>query len=219
VSDRLPSNSSTEGAAPLWRVPQQARSRQRFNDILDAAAELFVESGYDRITADTIAARANTSVGGLYRFFPDKLAIFQALLDRYFQQLRDLSAALHTEAVTQLPLADYIELLVDGFDRFVSENPGFKTAFVQSRLIAATDRIATEFYREFAGQLIVYLTARNPDLDPAQRELIARIFIEVAWTLDLLALSSDLNFQKRVLVESKKLLLAYLQPYCPDPSV
>jgi AcrR family transcriptional regulator len=83
--------------APRWRLPKQARSRERFDRILDAAAALFAEVGYDAVTADEIAARADTSVGGLYRFFPDKLAIFHALADRYFNQLQKLFIALHTE--------------------------------------------------------------------------------------------------------------------------
>lgn len=88
--------------------------------------------------------------------------------------------ALHTETVTQLPLATYIDLLVDGFDRFVSENRGFRTVFVRSRLMSSTANIHAAFARGFAPrQLSAYLAAHNPDLDPAYRELIARIFIEV----------------------------------------
>jgi len=56
----------TEG--PSTTSPQQARSRERFNRILDAAAELFAEIGYESATTDEIAKRANTSAGGLYRF-------------------------------------------------------------------------------------------------------------------------------------------------------
>jgi len=51
----------------LRRLPQQARSRE--HRILDAAAELFAEIGCESATTDEIAKRANTSVGGLYRFF------------------------------------------------------------------------------------------------------------------------------------------------------
>ncbi len=65
---------------PRWRIPKQARSRDRFDRILDTAAELFADRGFDSVTADEIAAQADTSVGGLYRFFPDKLAVFEALV-------------------------------------------------------------------------------------------------------------------------------------------
>jgi AcrR family transcriptional regulator len=180
---------------------------------LNAAAELFVELGYDSVTTDEIAARANTSVGGLYRFFPDKLALFQALLDRYFNQLRELFASLHTEQTMQLPLETYIGQLVDGFDQFVSANPAFRTVFRQSRLLAPTVAMHTAFNQEIAQQLAVFLARRNPALEPAQSQLLAIISVEVASSLDILALSGDRAFQYQVLAETKKLLVAYLKLY------
>lgn len=201
---------------PLWRLPQQVRSRERFNRILDAAAQLFVEIGYESVTTDEIAARANTSVGGLYRFFPDKLVVFHALLDRYLNQLRELSATLHTDEVTQLPLDIYINQLVDGFDQFVSANPAFRTVFVQSRLLSTTVEMNAAFNQEIAQQLTIYFAARNPALEQSQRDLIATITVEVASVLDILALSRDRAFQHQVLAETKKLLIAYLRQYLPD---
>lgn len=203
-------------STPIWRVPQQARSWERFHRMLDSAAELFVEIGYESVTTDEIAARANTSVGGLYRFFPDKQAIFQAVLDRYLNQLRELSAALHTEEAMQVPLDIYVNQLVDGFDQFVSANPGFRTVFVQSRLISTTVAMNAAFNQELAQQFTVYFAARNPSLEQGHRALIATISVEVACTLDILAVSRDRTFQHQVLGETKKLLIAYLREYFPD---
>ncbi|MEZ2250664.1 TetR/AcrR family transcriptional regulator [Microcoleus sp.] len=205
-------------STPLWRIPQQARSWERFHSILDAAAELFVEIGYESVTTDEIAARANTSVGGLYRFFPDKLAIFHALLDRYLNQLRELSATLHTEEAMQVTLDVYVNQLVDGFDQFVSANPGFRPVFLQSRLISTTIAMSAAFYQELAQQFTVYFATRNPALEQSHRELIATISVEVACTLDILAVSRDRTFQHQVLTETKKLLIAYLGQYFPDRS-
>ncbi|MEM9949539.1 MAG: helix-turn-helix domain-containing protein [Cyanobacteria bacterium P01_D01_bin.36] len=56
--------------------PQQRRSQIRVEQILQAAAEIFWEKGYDVATTSDIAKRAQTAVGTLYRFFPNKLAIF-----------------------------------------------------------------------------------------------------------------------------------------------
>jgi glutathione S-transferase len=42
------------------------------------------------------------SLGNKHRFFPDKLTIFHALLDRYLDRLKQLSADLHTEEAIQL---------------------------------------------------------------------------------------------------------------------
>lgn len=215
VNPRFEIMTDSPHSIPIWRVPQQARSWERFHRILDAAAELFVEIGYESVTTDEIAARANTSVGGLYRFFPDKLAVFHALLDRYLNQLREVSAAHHTEEAMQVDLDVYVNQLVDEFDRFVSANPGFRTVFIQSRLISTTVAMSAAFYHELAQQFTVYFAARNPSLDRSQRELIATISVEVACTLDLLAVSRDRTFQHQVLTETKKLLIAYLGQYLP----
>ena len=116
----------------------------------------------------------------------------------------------------QVPLDIYIDQLVNGFDQFVSANPGFRTAFVQSRLISTTVAMNAAFYQELAQQFTVYFAARNPALEQSQRELIATISVEVACTLDMLAVSRDRTFQHQVLGETKKLLMAYLGQYLPD---
>jgi len=199
------------------RVPQQARSWKRFNRILDAAAELFAEIGYESVTTDQIAARANTSVGGLYRFFPNKLAVFLALVERYLNQLKELFAALHTEEASRLPLDAYISQVIDAFDQFVTANPAYRAVFVQSRLIS-TEIMAmdTAFNQEIAQQLAVFFAARNPSLDQNQRDLLATVSVEVASALEILSLTRDSNFQHQVLTETKKLLISYLRQYFPD---
>ncbi|MBD2773930.1 TetR/AcrR family transcriptional regulator [Iningainema tapete] len=202
---------------PLWRLPKQARSRERFNRILDAAAELFAQIGYESVTTDEIAARANTSVGGLYRFFPDKVAVFHALVDRYLNQLRELFSTLHTDETTQMALEAYISLVVDAFDQFVTANPPFRSVFVQSRLVS-TEILAmdTAFNQEIAQQLSAFFAARNPVLDQSQRELLATVSVEVASAMEILSLTRDHHFQHQVLTETKKLLIAYLRQYFPD---
>ena len=58
VNPRFEIMTDSPHSTPIWRVPKPARSWERFHRILDAAAELFVEIGYDSVTTDEIAARA-----------------------------------------------------------------------------------------------------------------------------------------------------------------
>lgn len=203
--------------APRWRLPKQARSRERFDRILDAAAALFAEVGYEAVTADDIAARADTSVGGLYRFFPDKLAVFHALADRYFNQMQELFNTLHTEKTVHLPMEDYINQMIDVFDHFVAVNPGYRAVFAQSRLIS-TEMLSmdTAFNQAIVQQLADFFAIRNPLLETDQRNLIAIVSVEVGSVLEILSLTRDLGFRQQVLVETKKLLIAYLKQYFPD---
>lgn len=65
------------------RMPKQARSKERVERILDAAAQLLVEKGYSAVKTNHIAKRAGVSIGSVYQFFPNRFAIFHALGERY----------------------------------------------------------------------------------------------------------------------------------------
>ena len=66
-------------------APRQARSRETYDRILRSADELFAAGNSASVTTTQIAARAAVSVGALYRFFPDKHSIGEALADRYLE--------------------------------------------------------------------------------------------------------------------------------------
>ncbi len=78
---------------------EQLRSQQRHQRILDAATHVFSTKGYHGTLVDEIAAEAETSKGGVYFHFPNKQAIFLALLDRLADILRERVEA----AVVQQP--------------------------------------------------------------------------------------------------------------------
>ncbi len=75
---------NTQPPPPQGRTPpRQQRSRATVDCILDAANIEIAERGSAAATTTAIAGRAGVSVGGLYRFFPDKHAIGDALAERY----------------------------------------------------------------------------------------------------------------------------------------
>jgi AcrR family transcriptional regulator len=61
---------------------QQTRAQDRHQRILDAALQVFSRRGYRDASVDDIAGTAQTSKGGVYFHFPNKEAIFLALLKR-----------------------------------------------------------------------------------------------------------------------------------------
>ncbi len=67
----------------------QARSRERRRRLLDAALSVFARKGYRDSAVDEIAGESGTSKGGVYFHFPNKQAIFLALLDRTAARLLD----------------------------------------------------------------------------------------------------------------------------------
>lgn len=69
------------------RAPKRQRGHLRVAAILDAAGELFLEKGFAAATMTEIAARSNTAIGSLYRFFPSKEALADELMEGYAARL------------------------------------------------------------------------------------------------------------------------------------
>lgn len=67
------------GGRGAGRLPRSARRVQ----LLEAAQEVFVSSGYHAAAMDEIAERAGVSKPVLYQHFPGKLDLYLALLDRH----------------------------------------------------------------------------------------------------------------------------------------
>jgi len=65
------------------RAPQQERGERRLAQVLEAAASLFAEVGYDAATMTEVADRANASIGTVYQYFSNKPAIVLALRSKY----------------------------------------------------------------------------------------------------------------------------------------
>jgi AcrR family transcriptional regulator len=66
----------------LRNEPVQARSTARLASLLDAAASIIDEIGYERLTTAMVAERAGASIGTVYRYFPDRIVVLQSLSAR-----------------------------------------------------------------------------------------------------------------------------------------
>jgi len=99
-------------AAPIAKAPQRARGVQRVAELLDAAAALFAENGYETTTMTQIAQRAGASIGSLYQFFPSKEALAEALFVRYVERVASMLEDLAKRA-PGLPPPRLADRLVD----------------------------------------------------------------------------------------------------------
>jgi AcrR family transcriptional regulator len=77
-------------AVQVRNEPIQARSSDRIAALLDAAAAVVDEVGIERLTTALVADRAEASIGTVYRYFPDRIAVLTALgtrsVERFLRQ-------------------------------------------------------------------------------------------------------------------------------------
>ncbi|HEV7950191.1 MAG TPA: TetR family transcriptional regulator [Glaciihabitans sp.] len=69
--------------------PIQPRSTARIESLLDAAAAIIDAEGIDTLTTSAVAARSGSSVGVVYRYFPNIQSLLRALAVRNLEQYTD----------------------------------------------------------------------------------------------------------------------------------
>lgn len=113
-------------ALSLRNEPVQARSTARLAALLDAAAAVIDELGYERLTTAMVAERAGASIGTVYRYFPDRIAVLQALASRSLER----QLGLVTREISEGDHATWVDALDAGLTVFVDAfrtEPGFRS--------------------------------------------------------------------------------------------
>lgn len=97
--------------------PAGRRERTKANNrraLLEAAREVFTEMGYGAASIRDVVRRTDLASGTFYNYFPDKAAIFHAVLDEHTTELRQRLRAVRAYATS-------VDALVrDGFQTYFS---------------------------------------------------------------------------------------------------
>jgi AcrR family transcriptional regulator len=111
----------TDGA--LRRRPQQRRSQERVDRVLEAAAALIAETGIESVRMSEIAERAHVPIGSVYQYFPDKLAIVRTLADQVLDRVHGQLVEAYADVSTKTDFLERTDLLVQGYYAQITEDP------------------------------------------------------------------------------------------------
>jgi AcrR family transcriptional regulator len=101
---------ATEAPTELLTRPKRADARRNYEKVLAAAREAFAEGG-EATSLEEIARRANVGIGTLYRHFPNRQALLEAL---YVNEVEELA-----RSAEQLDGGDPWEALNGWFERLI----------------------------------------------------------------------------------------------------
>jgi AcrR family transcriptional regulator len=188
----------------------QERSAARVQRMLDAAAALLDEVGYDATTTSLIAARAGVSVGSLYQFFPDRRAVLQALAVRSFERVAGVLTA-RLEAAPPASGEGGVDVVVDVYVEFCRTEPAAQVLSfggpVDRHMLDPEDDNNAVVSLALGDVLRLVL----PDLDDGpELRLALRVAVEAGDGVLDLAFQVDPAGDPAVVAEAKRLIKAYL---------
>ena len=203
-----------ETGAALQQVrtePIQQRSAARLSGLLDAAAAVVDEVGFDRITTAMIAERAGASIGTVYRYYPDRVAVLHALHERAVVRFRQRVVD-ELGASTLTSWWEAVDCVVTAFVGLYRSEPGFRIVNFDDRDGArAADAVADA---DFFARRLADVLVNEFDL-PAGDDLIFRleVAVEMADALLARAFHSDPVGDERFIAECRFVLRTYLDGF------
>ncbi len=178
------------------RMPQTRKDHVR-EAIVAAAAHELAHVGFEGATLQAIARRAGTSIGNLYKYFPDKRALCAAAVPA--KRVRELERLLDERAAQVGPRA---AAMPDALLRFATEH--------RLQLLFLLGDAGGTPHAGFAEALVEHMTAlakrRRPRAGRALERTLRRIYR--GWVATLASILAEERDPERF-TEANALFLAY----------
>ncbi len=189
------------------RSPQQERSRQRVDQILDAARQIIAEKGSAALTITEIAEIAGVTPGSMYQYFPNKLAIINALGTRYLEEFRrKLDAEMDSPPETAEGMALAFETLIEADYQMSRTDPAMRDIWLG---IATNWGLMEIFTAESHRNMAKLVEAARPLVRQSERdglETAISLMFHFADTAIRVALGKD-EAEGRPVIERAKAML------------
>ena len=201
---------SSDAESTAARTPKRARGKRRVAELLQAAAEVFAEKGYQAATMTEIAARAGAPIGSLYQFFPVKEALADSLVQEFvalivadLEELEARARELETDA------------LVARLFTLLRSHPRERAAalpLAEARMDERTRRAT--FRQVIRKHLAAILRARAPTLSAEAARDMAVVVLQLMKAAGSLSDEDGLPGRAAGMRELQALAIEYLERRC-----
>jgi len=198
-------------ATSVRTEPVQQRSNERITLLLDTAATLIDEKGIDGLTTSDVAARSRSSVGVVYRYFPNIQSLLRALAARNMQRFLEASFSRLAEEPSEW--MGELDTVLDVYADLSRTEPGFRAlhfgGVIDERFISGQ----VDANRELADRFVEFVSGRY-NL-PATEEFTVDldVAIEVAAALLQRAFRNDREGDERYIEKTRIVVRGILEPY------
>ncbi|TGM87161.1 TetR/AcrR family transcriptional regulator [Leptospira bouyouniensis] len=199
------------------KVPQQKRSKERYQKIVDTAIELLGKVGYDDLTTDLIAEKSGISVGSIYQFFPNKESIIYSHAEASYLIMHDLFFEKVTKELkkTKKFTPEFVDFTLIAFEQTLSEVKGYRLInsilYTNEALLDLDIQSNERFAKSLAEKVIL---AMFPKVNKKRAFYISLMIVESVDSVTRIVDRTQKNSEKKqVLAELRTLLLVYFSSF------
>ncbi|MBU1588223.1 MAG: TetR family transcriptional regulator [Actinobacteria bacterium] len=194
--------------ATVRTEPVQQRSAERITSLLDAAADLIDANGIDGLTTSDVATRSGSSVGVVYRYFPNIQSLLRALasrnMEKFTARIFGTMSEQHDGWMASMNAA------IDGYVDMLRTEPGFRALgfgdVIDKRFVQPDQSNNSVLAREFNA-----LFTRKYNLVPSDDlSLDLEIIIEIADALLHRAFLYERQGDERFIVKLRGIVQDYM---------
>jgi AcrR family transcriptional regulator len=198
-------------------LPQQQRAKRRYSAIVDAAAELFATNGYDATTMEAIAAAAGSAIGSVYRFFPNKQAVFRAVAELALERVQAVfGEIMHEAASGRTAWGELLDRALDAFAQLHADEPAPRAVFANLQLYGEYAEADQQMTREFIAATDGVIAVWAPKVDAKTRRIMATMIVQTMSGILVLSQREPPAMAAAMLEHTKLMLRRYLHPWVGD---
>jgi AcrR family transcriptional regulator len=199
----------------LRNLPRQARSAARVEHLLDVAEEVFEEVGYDAATTNLVAQRAEVPVGSLYRWFPDKSALAEALADRYLERLVHVYDRLLRDIDPGERIGDFIHRVMGELLAETQRHRALPALLVSAMVPGGRSHAGARLREGLEGHIRALIEIRVPGVPADVRDRASEVCVTLSHLIIAAAADPDHEHHRLLTGEYVDVLLAYLEAKFP----
>ena len=193
-------------------APQRRHGKLRVAALLEAGALVIAEKGFQAATMAEIASKAGAPIGSLYRFFPNKEILADALIARFGKLISEAFEKINATIKSMSTAA-----LADSLLNMLADLHGEKLA-VRALLEAHSDWSTKrkEFRSAMRRHIARTLTLRRPKLASAVARNMAIIILQNMKTVSVLNRELREDERSGALAELRDMTRLYLADRLED---
>lgn len=196
----------TEILLPRKR-PTQERSKRKFDAMLASARDLLIEVGFESLTCEEVASRAQVPIGTLYQYFANKYVVVCELDRQDTVAVREELTSFASE-IPSLEWPHLLEKFLDHLAALWRDDPSRRAVWLAVQSTPATRATATVNEGVLAEQVARIIAPLTPN-QRARREMMSQVLVHTAYSLLSFSVQDGHDHAETV-AELKRMLGGYL---------